>query len=268
MSTGTCKAAVKAEFQCMTDQVFPYTEDGKKAGFMMIITTDQVTSLTLEHGVTTFIFNNYPSVIFYPVDTVTIPSSTTKTVFFMTDYTEPLTIVSTDAGVLYQNGVAFTFGITISHSDVYGKEYGQLYYFCYRMSELFAEVINQSGIHDTVSGESYSLLVSSGMVRNAATFALQAVAEMQDDYPYSSNDSIINTIDDTSGSWGYLDYLTGYYFNTVNKYHSVMTMTSNVCAELDSYALDNPSKISAEMNDISAELVAEVLDHYCGNRLQ
>lgn len=263
MSTVTCKAAVKAEFKRMTDQVFPYTEDGKKAAFMMILTTGTDTTLTLEHGVTTFIFNNYPLVEFYPVDNVTIPVSSTRSVFFMTDSTDALTILSTDVGILYQNGVAVTTGIALSHTDVYDKDYGQLYYFCYRMSDIFGQVITQSGIHDTVEGSTYVLTISSGMVRNAANFALQVVADMQDN-PSTSNARIINTIDDTDGTMGYLDYLTGHYFRDVDKYNPVRTMTSDVCDELDSYT----DKTMAEMNDISAELVAEVLDHYCGNRLQ
>jgi len=267
MSTVTCKAAVKAEFQRMSDQVFPYTEDGKKAAFIMILTTDANTTLTLEHGVTTFIFNNYPLVEFHPVDNVVIPVSSTRSVFFMTDSTDAITILSTDVGILYQNGVAVTTGITLSHTDVYDKDYGQLYYFCYRISDIFGQVITQSVIHDTVEGSSYTLIVSPAMVRNASNFALQVVADMQDN-PSTSNTRIINTIDDTGGAMGYLDYITGYYFREVNKYNPVRTMTSDACNELDSYMSENPSKTSAEMNDISAELVAEVLDHYCGNRLQ
>lgn len=290
MSTGTCKAAVKAEFTLMTNQVFPYTEDGNKAAIRFTIENTSALPFTIYKNGTTFKFNAYPTVVFYPVieaDYILQPAippdphdpddpgtpGEVKSFIFMTDYTGTLNITSASLGFLYTNGTQVTTGIALSHGDCYAKENGVLYYFCFRMTDIFAQVINNSHISDPGTDENPgrgNLSVSQGMMDSALTFAAVNILDMQA-HPTTSNAKITGTLDNSSGNAGYLDILTGYYFygsiGTRYSYHPIRAMAENACNLLDSYKSEDPSKTSAVMNDISAELMAQVLDHYCNGAL-
>ena len=300
MSTGYIYPLVHAEFDRMHANTFPYNEEGNKASVYFTIRNNSYLPFTIYKSGTTYKFDAYPDVVFYPViytDTLVIGAATPPTppsgddpgdpgkpgerrnIAFMTDYTGVLNITTLSTGTLYTNGVVETTALSISHTKGYEKTDGLMCYFCFSMTDIFENAITHSGITDPGEGSGDdddpgigTLEISESDIRDAIDKAINDVVDMYYNPNYNNpNGKLLNNMD------LYLDELTGNYFHrTVGwSYHSTSdpNMTPKtmkaMCDDLDALANGpNPPPDEQDINDTGSLMICQVLDWYCHGALK
>lgn len=258
--------ALYNEFTLMNDQVYPYVPSGTKTSTILnILNTSLVTSLVITPE-TELRFDDgagytYPY-LFYPhiSSSVTIPFSSSEQFIFETVSTS-VTIPDTANMKLYQNGTLVT-DVSLTRTEIVDATNETLYYFVYRMTQIFMDRINAANIYDPDSGDTQGagyLTVSFDNLKSALAYAWPNILGMQTN-PSTSNGPIINSID------AYLDKLTGnYFYATVHySYHSVRQMTSAACDDLDDIDLNTTPDAATQL---SAEMMADIVDYYCNGEL-
>ena len=258
--------ALKAEFDLMNQQVYPYVASGTStAVFVRITNTSTLSQVTIypttllkfDDGLgTTYPYDFYPHI---DEDIIINPSSSVD-VIFETTSTE-VSIPITALMKLYNSGT-LVLDISLDRTDIIDSDNETLYYFVYRMTSILGDRINTARIYDPDSGQDQGagyLDVSFSMIKNAFNYAWPNILGMQTN-PSTSNGPIINSID------AYLDKLTGSYFYTTihYSYHSVRQMTSDACDALNNM---NLSTTQDAANVMSAEMMADVVDFYCNGAL-
>ena len=254
--------ALKAEFDLMNQQVYPYVASGTStAVFVRITNTSTLAQVTVypttllkfDDGLgTTYPYDFYPHI---DEDVIINPSSSVD-VIFETTSTE-VSIPMTALMKLYNSGTVM-LGVSLDRTDIIDADNETLYYFVYRMTSILGDRINAARIYDPDRGQDQGagyLDVSFSMIKSAFDYAWPNILGMQTN-PSTSNGPIINSID------AYLDRLTGGYFNrTINyDYHSVQQMTSDACDDLDDIDL---SMLADAATQLSAEMMADIVDYYC-----
>ena len=265
-------ASLKTEFDHMLNQDYPYVDADTKTCVIVNVINNGISDVTV-YPTTELRFDDgqgytYPEV-FYPYITspVVIAASTGLTpagsaeFLFQTAYTGQIIIQDTDNAKLFNNNTEI-LDLAINRTPVIDAGDECLYYFVYRMTELFAESINDAAIYDPDSGDSSgagNLHVNFAMIKDALDYGWTNILGMQE-HPSTSNGPIINTIDT------YLDKLTGNFFRGAlhYSYHPVRTMASDACSALDSMNLNTTQDAA---NTMSAEMMADVLDWYCNGEL-
>lgn len=267
---------LKEEFDHMNNQDYPYNMQNNKN----CVIANLINSSPLPVDITSttkLMFDTY-QYEFYPYlsdGTVQMPGATVipgptpqdpptiipseMEFIFETSSTGTLPITSSDVGHIYINGTLVTT-LAVQNTDCITADNEALYYFTYRITKLFMDNINSSGINDPGTEEDPGaglLSVSFSMMENALSYGWVNILSMQSIDPNEANNSkITNTLDT------YLDKLTGnYFYNThAYSYQPVRTMSGNACAALDNMSLSTTPNAATIM---SAEMMADVLDYYC-----
>jgi len=250
--------ALYNEFTLMNNQVYPYVPSGTKTSTILnILNTSLVTSLVITPE-TELRFDDgagytYPY-LFYPhiSSSVTIPFNSSAQFIFETASTS-VTIPDTANMKLYQNGTLVT-DVSLARTEIVDATNETLYYFVYRMTQIFMDRINAANIDDPDAGY---LNVSFANLNSALAYAWPNILQMQSD-PRNSH---ITTSIDT-----YLDTLTQRYFYNTRTYqpHPVRTMTETACDALDNIDLQTQPDAATQL---SAEMMADIVDYYCNGEL-
>lgn len=263
--------ALRAEFQLMNDQVYPYVENTKACVIVNITNTSTITktitpTMMLEFDALGYTYPEkfYPK-ISAPIDLNPATQYTTAgeaTILFESTYSGQITVPDTANAKLYDNGTQ-VIGIAIDRTPVIDAEHESLYYFVYRMTQILMDRINAANIYDPDQGDENPgagyLTVDFTMMKSAFVYGWANILYMEE-HPSTSNGPIINSIDT------YLDKLTGnYFYATIHYSHnSVSGMTSNACSALDNINLNTSM---ADATTLSAELMADIVDYYCNGEL-
>jgi hypothetical protein len=256
--------ALYNEFTLMNNQVYPYVPSGTRTSTILnIYNTSWLTSLVITPE-TELRFDDgagyiYPYV-FYPhiSSSVTIPAAFSEQFIFETNSTG-VTIPDTANMKLYKEGALVT-SVSLARTEIVDAANETLYYFVYRMTQIFMDRINAANIYDPDSGDTQGagyLDVTFDDLNNALAYAWPNILQMQTD---PKNSHIINSIDT------YLDKLTHRYFYGARTYqpHPVRTMTEDACDDLDEIDLSTTPDAATQL---SAEMMADIVDYYCNGEL-
>lgn len=273
-----------AEFVDMNNLVYPYgAMENTQASLVATLTNNGLTQINIPKDSLTLVFEGYSGIVFTPLTQeeniiIDAPDPLTQapqsiTLFFHTGSSGQIVIQTTDIGHIYNNGILVQ-EISVSNSNAHQSDEELIYYFCFKMTSHFAVNINSANIDDVGSDENPGaglLHIDDSAIFTATDYALSVIMPMQRNPQSASNSHITNTIDT------YLDKLTtNFFYSTVDySYHSIRTLSSDLCDELDTFAdfpyiptEEHPTQPnSAEMTQISAVMIAEVINHYCNGAL-